>query len=184
MQISETGNGLNITIAAQNSPFDDWGAFAAWYSIFKNLPDASVEIFCFEQNFTNQYFNWPRRCGVDFSYKSVLEITTPDFKNALLLNGLVRLAANHIVIMPGVMAIDVFREKSLGPIPAKNEERTTFATYLEGCAKFVLSDWIHIQKNPFPFVERLYSDSMTVNEMRILKLWNKCGTTYFATYGA
>jgi hypothetical protein len=52
MGISATGEGLDIVISTACSIHHDWQAFAAWYSIYTNLPDARVSILC-ARDFTN-----------------------------------------------------------------------------------------------------------------------------------
>ena len=67
MSISATGEGLDILISTACSIHQDWQAFSAWYSIYRNLPDARVSILC-ARDFANGKvpFNWPIRCGVSF----------------------------------------------------------------------------------------------------------------------
>ena len=63
---SSTGNRLNILISSVYSLANDWQTFAAWYSIYRNLPDAEVQVMCARDLPTNPAFEWPYRCGVNF----------------------------------------------------------------------------------------------------------------------
>jgi len=67
MSITPLGDRLNILITCDFSLHDDWMAFASWYSIYKNLPDANVTIFCargLKDHFHS--FQWPYRLLADF----------------------------------------------------------------------------------------------------------------------
>jgi hypothetical protein len=67
MNISATGDRLNILITSSYSVANDWMSFAAWYSIYRNLPDAETALLC-ARNFSEgqMAFDWPYRCGIKF----------------------------------------------------------------------------------------------------------------------
>jgi hypothetical protein len=78
------------------------------------------------------------------------------------------------------MAVSAYNEKMLGPETVKSDENFTFVSYLNGCGKFVLNEWINSIRNPFGSVDKLFSDDLKLNEYRILKMWEKCSKTYNA----
>lgn len=65
--ISDTGKDLNIVIRTQTS--EDWEAFATWYSIWKNLPDAKLMLLCTRNDKVEfQYFQWAKRLKIPITY--------------------------------------------------------------------------------------------------------------------
>jgi len=165
MSISPTGYGLNIVISCEYLRHHSWMAFASWYSIFKNLPDAKVQILCDRTGLPEVLFNWTNKCKVPIYHvnKSDLEVE------------------NSFNITPDVMAVSTYEPEMLGPGPARSDENFTFVSYLDGCGKFVFSEWIDSIRNPFGVTNNLYSNDLKLNEYRILKLWEKCNKTYNAT---
>ena len=139
--------------------------FASWYSIFKNLPDANVKIRCTRSDTRELLFVWSQKCDVPIYY-----VNKSDLK----------IEENWFSITPDIMAVSTYDSNNLGPESAKSDENFTFVSYLEGCGKFVFSEWIDTIRNPFDIANELYSYNLKLNEYRILKLWEKCSTTYSA----
>ena len=164
-EISLTGRGLSVIISCEYSLPHNWMTFASWYSIQKNLPDAQVGISCKRTDCAGDIFNWPTKCKVPYSQYSK-EFKAPD---------------NVKIITPDVMAVDTYKEEMLGPTNAKDGKNSTFVSYLEGCGDFVLTNWIHTSRSPFSMTGRFFSDNLTVNEYRILKLWEMCHGIYAVT---
>lgn len=164
-RISPTGKGLNIVLLCEYTPSHDWMSFASWYSVYHNLPDAQLGIFCKRIGTRTQLFQWTFKCKVPFiQYSS--EYVVPE---------------GAMVITPDTMAVTTYDETALGPIDVKSDENSTFVSYLGGCGQFVLSEWINTSRNPFNITSRLYSNNLSVNEYRVFKLWDKCHKFYVAT---
>ena len=176
-EISVTGEGLNILISCDYVRHHDWMTFAAWYSILKNLPDAQVKIICSRSDIREQFFNWPMKCKVPFVFYA--GDGRPAAEHAINLG--LFLENTFFQITPEIMAVSFYDAKSLGPVSVKSEENSTFVSYFEGCGKFVSGEWINTHKNPFGLAGKLYSDDLSLNEYRVLKLWEKCHRTYIAT---
>lgn len=73
MRITAMGDTLSILINSEYSLHHDWMSFAAWYSVYKNLPDAEVAVLC-ARDLGEGYtaYNWPFRSGVKFfQYENV-----------------------------------------------------------------------------------------------------------------
>lgn len=157
--ISPTGKNLNILINCQYCRHHDWMAFVSWYSIYKNLPDSRVKLCLKDKDLGEVLFAWPQKCDLEV----IKQI--PD---------------NYFIIEPHVMAVSTYDPESIGPIDAKKDEIATFVSYLNGCGKFVLSDWINSIRSPFVMADRFYSDNLTLNEYRILKIWEKCRMAFNA----
>lgn len=131
---------------------------ASWYSIRKNLPDASVKIACYRSAPKVQLFDWTRRFQVDFSFHKE-ELETPK---------------DGIIIPSTTMAIRSWDQKHIGPVDSKSDIYATFVDCELGCGKFVAASWIDKSSNPFHRAMKRYStDELTVNELCILKLWEK-----------
>lgn len=175
--ISPTGEGLNILIDCKYIPQHDWMVFASWYSISKNLPDAIVKIICQRSESKSTIFRWPNRCLIPLKQYLKSEKLIKDQAIDL---GLYQNEEEILIITPDIMCVSFYDVEHKGPIDVKSDENFTFVSYLHGCGKFVLQDWLNI-KNPFFRVDRFYSENMFLNERRVLKLWDKGFKTYLAT---
>lgn len=61
--ISNLGNGLSVLIITETGK--DWQTFATWYSINKNLPEATVVIDCLRNEETPfQFYQWTKRINI------------------------------------------------------------------------------------------------------------------------
>lgn len=150
--VTPIGGGLKVLINVDYTFNHDWMAFASWYSINKNLPDAEVKILCKRNTSNYQIFNWPSRCNVKFSYIPHID------------------DENFLQITPDVMAVSDFNAESMGPIDCKMNEISTFVSYLNGCGLFRFSDKEYC---PFQYCSKLYSEDLSFNEYRIFKIWDR-----------
>jgi hypothetical protein len=157
-KITPLGGGLKILIKCNYDISHDWMAFSSWYSIAKYLPDAQVRILCSRMICEHQIFNWPNRCKVEFSFTKKSD--DDDF----------------FVIKPDVMAVGDYDDIHLGPINCKLSEASTFVSYAEGCGQFMPD----FKQCPFAETHRFFSENLTFNEYRILKIWDKANTTYIS----
>lgn len=67
--ISDTGENLNVLIVSEASVPNEWMSYAAWYSFFKNAPDANVAISCQRTHKRiHQLMNWANRLKVNYEY--------------------------------------------------------------------------------------------------------------------
>lgn len=157
--ITVLGDNLNILIKVKYNFQHDWMAFASWYSISKNLPDSKVKIICERKIGIHNVFNWPKKCKVDFSFSS-----TTNFDN-------------YIEIPVHSMALFGYLENNFGPVEANStNENYTFCSYLNGCGNFNLKTFENTC--PFSYFSSLLSDELTINELRILKIWDKAYKAY------
>lgn len=166
--ISSTGKNLNIIMSCEHSLIHDWMTFSCWYSIKKNLPDSKFHISCLRTKNIGPFFMWARKFKIPFFQHSD---KNKDLQELFACN-------NAFIISPGMMAIYGFIEDSLGPSDVKDDEKTTFVSYLNGCGRFTMSEWVDRMSNPFSFVDKLYSDDLSLNEYKVLKLWEQCALTY------
>ncbi len=61
--VIDSGKGLNVLITTVSG--QDWQTFATWYSIWKNLPDATVAISCERRHITTvEVFPWTKRLKI------------------------------------------------------------------------------------------------------------------------
>lgn len=157
-----TGAGFKILIKCDYVPHHDWMAFASWYSIIKNMPEATVDIFCQRGNSDYQLFNWARKQKVKFAIGN--EFNT----------------AGYFCIDPQVIAVDYYQEDNLGPIDCKSDLNATFVSYYKSCGKFVSYQWLNTLKSPFSISDKFQTENMTLNENKILKMWKRCHQLYSA----
>ena len=139
-------------------------AFASWYSINKNLPDAKVVIASPRREYERTWllFNWTYRLRVPLLFYT---------------ESITREA--NLVIPCTVMALRTYDTEHPGPVDVKSQEFATFVDYQEGCGRFIPSQWINRVAAPFrKAVKRLGTEDMTVNELKVLQMWEKLYILY------
>jgi hypothetical protein len=198
MSISSTGQGLNVLIRCEASlAHHDWMAFASWYSLTKNLPDAEVHVLCCGPP-QYDFLRWAKKVDVRF-------ISQGRPKSGFYES----LPRPVIVINPTVMAVRELVPNLLAHLqksgdwsspdgearlltengepwkpvdwleaPATVNDWVTFISYAEGCGKFVAGRWINKGECPFDRAARLGKEFMSCNEIRILKLWQQLSSLY------
>ncbi len=199
-----TGDGVSVLICCDYTPQHHWMAFAAWYSVYQNMPDAEVGIMCNRIEMGRKCFHWAPRCNVKFDLHRPLP-WTEQIKQAIDNEFL---KPPVIAIKPYVMAIrpfdDVWREYlslnidatdlitaqtnsfSVDCVPldiclkAKEETPATFVTYQEGWGKFVTAKWIDKAACPFLKTNLFRKGELTINEKKIAELWERMARVYQA----
>ena len=162
--VGEFGKGLRLIINTESIPKHDWMSYASWYSINKNLPDAEVLLLCRRGEMV---FGWPYKCGVKVVYYTKEPVILYDEEHL------------NIHISPTFMAVRSFMSLTeLGPIDAKSDQVATFVDYSKGCGKFVFNEGIDMAVNPFGITKKLTDVACSLNEVKILKLWEDCEKTY------
>lgn len=154
-----TGKDLSILINCNYLPHHHWMTFSSWYSIYKNLPDAHVKVFCDKsiKSLDHELFTWISKLKIEFSYKKPLA---------------------DIEIPCDAMAIRTWISPEIYDV--KSEDVCTFCTYKNGCGNFVMDEWINSIDPPFSNAEEFKKEVMTINEIKILELWRKALPTYTA----
>lgn len=148
-----------IAIVCECVPCHDWMAFASWYSIRKRLPDCPVFL---ETRLSRPMFAWANRAGVKITRNS---------------GALLRLQPTVVAVRDflGDMTVSSSRES----------EQTTFVDYAAGCGDFVVDEWIDTTKVPFERAVRRFGSfrKLTLNELAVLELWERCHHPYRAMGG-
>ena len=205
-QITTRGDGLQVAIYCL--PEEDWQAFAAWYSVRKFLPGAFVQICCVRNGSAPfQFFQWTKRLQVPIRYFTPFWGEMIIQNKQLLTQFLMSyLSFSPILLMPSYsMFLDnipqdvvdkmnkshyiygfpcVFRglgeerieEREFCVEAREIQDGHFLASYQKGCGK-----WINTMEGcPFANTLRFYRFDMTVNEIRILKLWDRMSRLYHA----
>lgn len=183
MPITTLGKNLNIVILCDYGISHEWMSFLCWYSISKNLPDASVVLLCSRKQMTRDLFTWAKRCGVRCIFHKDI-----DLENRINFLKTCGLTEPVIVVDPHTVCIRDFEETKInletleGMILAnshsdilcdcKDKEISLFASYLNGWGNFVYKNWIDKETCPLIVNLDFKSSDMTVNESRIRSLWN------------
>lgn len=142
-----------------------WMSFASWYSIQKNISDASVFLTLNGTNY-KRLFGWASRCGVRV-FRNQFKIEKPIIKK----------------ISPSVMAVRGLTE-NLNISSSKTDIMSTFIDYKFGCGNFVLDNWINNKESPFEkALKRFSTYELNVNELAILGMWEQCYISYRALGG-
>ena len=147
-------------------------AFACWYSIHKNLPDAKVAVIYNRLHAEWDAFKWTNPCGVEllaYSDKNGVLPKIEVFKNVDITK----------TVSPNTMAVRTYDETNLGPVDVSSEMATTFVTYEERCGQFITSEWINSVGHPFRNAfKRFGKNDPTVNEQKVFELWEKAGLLF------
>lgn len=205
-KITSTGEGLSVLIACDYVPHHHWMAFATWYSVSKNLPDAKVGILCNRRPLPVQMYGWARTLKLNMRYHQPL--TKEQQVRAALFSGnncsestFPFLTAPLLVLEPEVVMVremddfscfekpflqsdrvwvvndpDATPEKSDLCLSVKDEHTATFVAYPDGWGNFVTSSWINKVRSPFQ--HRFGKAGMTSNEVRVEKLWKQLSHLY------
>ncbi|MCK9458397.1 MAG: hypothetical protein M0R80_01990 [Proteobacteria bacterium] len=162
-----TGNDLCVVIECENKPIYSWMGFVSWYSVVKNLPNAEVIVVCkrSKDEPSKECFTWARRANIQFFfYENSYNLKT-DKKIVIKIN-------SHVVVLRE------YDPQLLGPVDAKSDVLATFIDYSGGCGKFVMSEWINREVGLIQDVSKFASSEMSINEMKLLNLWEKSYQLY------
>lgn len=169
--ITKTGDNLIIAINCEYLPHHNWMTFASWYSISKNLPDAKCLILCKRGLHKQNLYEWAHKCKIPIYYLKDTELFD---KNKIGLSDSVEVKS----IECSVMAINTWNDNSIGPFDVQADSDCTFVDYFNQCGNFYGKDWVNKLNSPFEHVDLFYSDSLNLNENKVLRLWNKCKNIY------
>lgn len=143
-----------IVIECKCMPCHDWMAFAAWYSFRKMMPEIEV---CVDVTLDKPLFRW-------------LHIFSSKRKDSPL--------HRDIVFPPTVMAVRDFAG-DWDVSPCNSNFQTCLVDYSEGFGNFVVAEWINKDQHPFHrALRRFGTANMTVNEVAVLKIWERCEVLY------
>lgn len=153
------GKNLKLVIDAPYSFLGNWSVFALGYSIRKFLPEAEISLIKKKPTNDECYFTWIKKLKIGHVCD----------------NPHIILPSTCLIIRPidsdEVVSLDMLSE-------AKQDKFTPFVSYKEGCARFVLSDWINSNDYPFPYADKLADKGMCPNETQVLKLWKQMNALY------
>lgn len=189
MKISNTGNGLNILITCDYLPHHSWMSFICWYSISKNLPDASVFVVSNRRLMNCDLFSWARKVKIPLFLHPNTDI-----------EGQIEIALKNgvekplLVIPPESICVRDFDEAGYSTdliydikrldddlfCNCKENRSCVFAIYPDGWGKFVTSSWINKMSCPFRSAAKYNQTILTANEARIGRIW-KSATPLFQT---
>jgi len=187
---------LDVVIACDSSAAHNWMAFACWYSLNVNLPDARVRIVA-KRGIDGPFFTWAARCGV-----SLLNHREMPGESKLWRAQVAGVRLPCLILDPDVLAVreptpeflalrgnaqDVagkvwfLKDRVEKPIavepllcrPAKDDNFCTFTSYEGGWGKFVTTACINSGDYPFRKAERWQADEMSLNELKVLELWKR-----------
>lgn len=107
--VNELGDNLNVLILTTVG--NDWRTFSTWYSIYKNLPDANIELVCERQHQVGfQMYQWAKRLNVPITYTGYLT-NNPTHRRLMALNvaeerGMIGSGKKCLLVDPNVMVLD------------------------------------------------------------------------------
>ena len=172
-------------------------AFACWYSLSVNLPDARVSL-AVKRSVRGDYFAWAQRCGVTVHYHKDMPgeaklwqaqvagvqppciILDPDVlavreltPEILALQNNCQASNNKVWFLKDSIGKPLQTASCLCIMP-DTEDFSTFVSYEKGWGKFVTADCINRNDYPFRRPDRFSSgEQMSLNELRIMELWKR-----------
>jgi hypothetical protein len=188
-KISSTGRNLSAIISTDQSLHSEWMTFACWYSINKNLPDAKVAVI-FPRANNNYMFSMLNRCHIPY--------TTFSTKNehfdwlATFIKQKKLPEQKYILLDEPIMCIRELSDETLENINSTSEyvsdkklccdcrveEYLSFVKY-NRLGDFNLDEWIKTEKQPpFHLTEKFKLSIKTINEFKVINLWEQMATTY------
>lgn len=203
--ITNTGKGLNILISCDYATHHSWMSFFAWYSFYRNLPEAKISIACNRLAMKYQLFDWTKRCDVPFALlkpdsslnhlRYFIEKNMTSFPVLILSSDIVAVrelkdfsifeesfADKKAIFMTEMIEPISSHDKSL-VFDVKGQDFETFVTYENGWGKFVMSSWINKDMHPFTPLRKYHDVGMSTNELRLSKLWEDFIPLFLAARG-
>lgn len=187
-------------------PCHHWMSFLAWYSFYRNLPEAKVAVACNRLLMKHQLFDWTKRCNVPFALRKV---DTPLSHAKYLIEKNI-LSFPLLIFQPDVVALREIQNPSLFEgdsfsthkatfltevidpaekpsislvFDVKGQDFETFMTYENGWGKFVTSTWINKEIHPITPLWKYEDVNMTANERRLAELWKDFTPLFLAVRG-
>ena len=147
-------------------------SYALYNSIRYFIPEARV---CLAKKWAVQGVNstWEQRCKIPFF------LYEPD-EDPLKIVVKKNIFGKDFKIVPLKAHVLAVREVgNLGPSDVHKDEETTFVDYDSGCGTFDYRKWIDRSDAPLrQAVKRFGDTNLSVNEMRVLKEWERSSRSY------
>jgi hypothetical protein len=202
--ITNTGKNLSILIVCDYIPCHHWMSFLAWYSFYRNIPEARVAVACNRLLMKHQLFDWTKRCNVPF----VLRKSDTNLSHAKyfiekgILSFPLLVLSSDVVAVRELDNVSIFDESFYSPkamfltemsepvenskslvFDVKRKDFQTFVTYENGWGKFVTSSWINKEIHPITPLWKYEDDEMSANERRLAELWKDFTPLFLAVKG-
>jgi hypothetical protein len=194
MAITSIGAGLTVHIACEYLPHHDWMGFFCWYSLTKNLPDAHIIVSSNRAGMGLDLFSWPLKCGVPLLFHR--DMPPEDVEHFVLTHPKGKAKQPMLTVPPEYVCVRDFEEagmqidqfdhefsKNMIEIPGmasncKDENPTVFVNYSDGWGKFVTKAWLNKASTPLITGVSLTTTNMTVDELRLGRLWDGAARLY------
>lgn len=181
IRISKLGRGLTVLISCEATGADNFLAFASWYSLTKNLPDAQIVIACRRPLHPSMdVFPWVYRLQVPFFYhqKDCPDIKVGDSPILMIPADTMCLQPLDDDLLMRLSRSDLIVDGHDLCLPAKTFDPVVFCSLRDGCGLFVPSKWLHKGGHPFRRTDLYEKGTLTLNEKRVFSLWKKLCPLY------
>jgi hypothetical protein len=181
-------------------------SFLAWYSFYRNIPEAKVAVACNRLLMKHQLFDWAKRCDVPLAIRKsdtplshakyflekgilsfpLLILTTPDIvavrelANASIFDKSFSVP-KAIFLTEMTEPVERYGQSVIFDVKGKDFE--TFMTYENGWGKFVTSSWINKEIHPITPLWKYEEADMSANERRLAELWKDFTPLFLAVRG-
>ena len=169
------GDGLTVLINCEATGADNFLAFASWYSLRMNLPDADGVIACRRPDeVTMDVFPWVYRLNLPFFYyRKSLPISETGKIVLMMSPDVLCLSPLNDLILRAVNSGDHFFDVANFCLSAKNPSHAVFCSVSEGCGAFVPAKWIDKGGHPFGKADFYSKGYLTVNEKKVFSIWKR-----------
>ena len=203
--ITNTGKNLSILIACDYTPCHHWMSFLAWYSFYRNIPEAKVAVVCNRFLMKYQLFDWTKRCDVPFALRKTDTILSHAkyFIEKNIISFPILILSPDVVAVRELSDASVFNKsfsvskatfltEMTEPVDrhdnslvfdVKGKDFETFMTYENGWGKFVTNSWINKEIHPIASLWEYEGVNMSPNERRLAELWKDFTPLFLAARG-
>jgi hypothetical protein len=160
---------VNVLIESSYSLFGDWSTFGLVYSLRKFAPNVNIHLKYSRKAGGNQYFVWTRKMKVVVN-KNIDKFVK--FNSHILL---IHPVDNEILQKLDNIA-DISGSEFCSEV--KQDKFTPFVSFRDGCGNFVMSEWIDKDDCPFPYADYFMTETVSLNETEVIKLWKLMNQVY------
>lgn len=180
-------------------------SFLAWYSFYRNIPEAKVAVACNRFLMKYQLFDWTKRCDVPFALRKTDTILSHAkyFIEKNIISFPILILSPDVVAVRELSDVSVFNKsfsvskatfltEMTEPVDrhdnslvfdVKGKDFETFMTYENGWGKFVTNSWINKEIHPIASFWEYDGVNMSPNERRLAELWKDFTPLFLAVRG-
>jgi len=169
--VDELGLGITVVAEADYTFLDEWQAFACWFSVKRNMPDASfcVELSKGRRRGDKQLYQWARRAGATVVSRHQDRVPT------------IRVPCHSALIRPYEPEMVEGMRGCVRPLVKEaRSEGWYYWVDASECGLFRRSEWLDRADCPLYMADRFATPDLTVSEEKVLRLWGQASSLFVA----